>query len=70
MEYKTETHGHRQQCGGDQREGVGGLGNGGLIYGDGGRFDFGGGQTVGNTDLASQKCTLDTHMILLTNLPQ
>lgn len=49
-------------------KGVGGDGSGGLINGDGRRFDSGSGQTLGNTDLVSQKCILDTHMILLINV--
>ena len=40
--YKTETHRHRQQCGGYQRKGVGGVkGKGGQIYGCVRWFDFG-----------------------------
>ena len=40
--YKTETHRHRQQCGGYQRKGVGGVkGKGGQIYGDGRQLDLG-----------------------------
>ena len=36
MGYKTETHRHRKQYGGYQRESVGGIvkGKGGQIYGD------------------------------------
>ena len=40
---ETNTHRHRQEYGGDQREGGWGTvkGKGGQIYGDGRRFDFG-----------------------------
>ena len=49
---QTNTHGHRQQDGGHQRErGVRGMkGKGGQVYGDRKRLDVGGEHTVQCTD--------------------
>ena len=69
MGYKTETHRHRPQCGGHQREGVGGRkGKGGQTCGDGRWLDLGGGHTVQYTDHVPQKPTLETYGLLLANV--
>ena len=54
MGYKPETCGHRQQCGGYPKEGVGRLrGGGGLIVVTEHGFTRGGGHTVQYADLVS-----------------
>ena len=53
MGYKTETHRHRQQYGGYQREGGTVKGKEGQIYGEKRLFALGGGHTVQYTDHVS-----------------
>ena len=69
MGHKTETHRHRQERGGDQREG-----DGQIVKGKRGKhmvmeddLTLGGGHIVQYTDRVSQKYTLETSIILLTN---
>ena len=69
--YKTETHRHRQQYSGYQREGRLGVikGKGGQIYGDRRLFDFGWwAHTMQYTGNVSQKCALETYMTQLINV--
>ena len=71
VEYKSETHRHRQQYGGYQKEGS----SRGMVKVKGHKYmvmeedlTLGGGHTMQYTDHILNKCTLDTYMILLTNV--
>ena len=67
--YKTETQGHRQQRGGHQREGGGAVkgkrAEPAVTEGD---LTLAGRHAMQYTGHVSQKCTLETYIILLTNV--
>ena len=69
MGYKTETHTPRQQCGGHQREGGSGFkGKGAKYMVTEDDLTLESGHTMQYTDHVSQKCTLETYVILLINI--